>query len=98
MRLIDDWAKEPIAFFGVEFEKGERGQCVHLNKRELATLQSALDILTRLRLAQDPMSNGDYSAGTSAGELITCAECQLYELVEDHPNGIFRVDLFDRND
>ena len=95
MRLIDDWAKEPIAFLGHVFEKGERGQVVQLNKGEMATLRKALLILEQLRLAQDPHGNGDYTDGTPVSEAITWAECSLYELVEAHPNGIFRVDLLD---
>ena len=95
MRLIDDWAKEPIAFLGHVFEKGERGQVVQLNKGEMATLRKALLILEQLRLAQDPHGNGDYTDGTPVSEAITWAECSLYELVDEHPNGIFRVDLED---
>ena len=93
MKLVDDWAKPPISMLGVVFEKGERGQIVQLNKGEMATLRKALAVLEQLRLAQDPHGNGDFGEGTPVGEAIAWAECALYELVTDHPNGIFRVDL-----
>jgi hypothetical protein len=95
MKLVNDWAKEPIAFLGHVFQEGERGRVVQLNKGELATLRKALAILEQLRLAQDPHGNGDYTDGTPVSEAITWAECALYELLDEHPNGIFRVDLLD---
>jgi len=95
MKLVDDWAKEPMAMLGVVFDKGERGQSVHLNKRELAALHRAQEILAQLRLATDPYENGDYGDYTSTTEAVTTAECFLGNLLEEYPSGVFRCDLLD---
>jgi len=95
MKLVNDWARERIEFLGIVASEGERGQSVHLNKGELATLKKALAILEQLRLAQDPYGNGDYGDGTPDAELVTSAECFLWELLDAFPEGRIRVDLFD---
>ena len=95
MKIVNDWAKTPVTMLGVVFEKGQRGQSVHLNQREIGTLRKAQEILAQLRLATDPHENGDYGDHTTVTEHVTHAECWLGNLLDEYPDGVLRVDLDD---
>lgn len=93
MKLIEDWEEPRIEFLGIVAREGKRGQSVHLSTTEMNALRRALTILEQLRIAADPNKNFDYGDGTNEVERITSAEAYLWELLDAHPDGQFRVDL-----